>query len=115
MAFHGVRMKRYMKPMLKSTSDIQQASRDLWRGLNALWTVGICHTDVKPDNVMYDRTQGYVLIDFSNAARIGSKVYYARNEFVDPAYRGRKRRATVAADQYSFLCVVLHRYDILQH
>jgi serine/threonine protein kinase len=113
---NGVRMKRYVKPTPNGSLDVQQASQDLWAALNALWAAGFCHTDVKPDNVMYDDgTRSYVLIDFSNAVRIGSKMEYARNEFVDPAYRGRTRKATVAADQYSFLCVVRYWYDMVQH
>lgn len=69
--------------------------------LDTLQRVGICHTDIKPDSIMFEtERRRFVLTDFSNACSSGSMVLFGEHQFVMPELRGRVAVAT-EADRYS--------------
>lgn len=97
---NAIRMKRY-QPVQEVA--VQRATVDVLAALKELWKIGFCHNDIKPDNVMYRAdTGGYVLIDFSNASRVGQKVRFGNSRFVHPRLRGAVHRACQAHDMSSF-------------
>ena len=76
--------------------------QDLLRAVARLRKGGICHNNVKPENVMFDpEGKHFILIDLGNAALQGESVLYADNKFVPPDLRGRQAPAVFSADEYA--------------
>jgi serine/threonine protein kinase len=63
---------------LKSLSlrEIKRIIRQLLEGVSYLHSVGVCHRDIKPDNLIFDFETGNVkLIDFNTANKITADSY----------------------------------------
>lgn len=82
--------------LFKGTAD--DASRillDMASALDYLHGQGICHNDIKPGNILFDRTRGPVLIDlglasFGDKAANGGTPWYLPPEFMETVSRGPK-------------------------
>lgn len=55
---HGRDLSHFLRAGRMPLSEVKEVTRQLLSGLAAMHEAGVIHTDVKPDNILYDRTQG---------------------------------------------------------
>ena len=100
----GPSMREWLAAADRPVADVLAAFAQAGRGLAAAHEAGIVHGDVKPDNVVMERSSGRArVIDFGLARAAGTR---AAGAFGTPRYMPPEQRAgrsiDARADQFSF-------------
>lgn len=86
-----------------------RAVEDVRSALRLLWGLGLCHNDVKPDNVRFHfATKRFILCDFSHTLPIGARLRFPGHALVWPRNRGTLSACSVEGDSYSFARLTLY-------
>jgi serine/threonine protein kinase len=112
----GREWNRLTKPLFRMESDrlrlqpgvVVYMLRGALRGLERLHEDGFLHSDVKPGNVMVDRTGVVKLVDFGRAVRIGEQQAFLLGSPLYMAPESHRREPPgIASDLYSLGLVAL--------
>jgi serine/threonine protein kinase len=112
----GREWNRLTKPLFRMESDrlrlqpgvVVYMLRGALRGLERLHEDGFLHSDVKPGNVMVDRTGVVKLVDFGRAVRIGEQQTFLLGSPLYMAPESHRREPPgIASDLYSLGLVAL--------
>jgi serine/threonine-protein kinase len=90
--------------------EVLKLAKGLARGLRFLHNAGVCHKDVKPDNIMISEDGGVKLLDFGFAEGIKSFSLFGRHlegslPYMAPELFSTKK-ATPATDMYAVGCTL---------
>ena len=97
-----------MKFSKLKADDVIKISAQILSALQYLHSIGICHRDIKPDNIVFDSMMKPKLLDFGFAVKVPlSKVKYLTDrcgtlEFVAPEILLNQPYSGLAADMWSF-------------
>lgn len=106
----GIYLRRYtpLSQVKHAQPDRVCYYRDLLRGLNHLHALGICHSDLRPNNILLDRRQdrpSALLCDFSTASRFGEPNTISCAE--EPVPRtGLAKVVSDATDRFAMACLI---------
>ncbi|MCY3022097.1 MAG: serine/threonine-protein kinase [Planctomycetota bacterium] len=93
-----------------SELEVLQVAKGLARALRFLHNAGVCHKDLKPDNVMVTEKGIVKLLDFGFAENVKSFKFFGRSLEGSPPYMApelfSRKRATVATDIYALGCTL---------
>lgn len=104
----------YLNTMIDSGISVNLSSLidTMFLSLSELQHVGLCHNDIREENILLDqRTGDFILVNFYRASALGSNVlvtkemeqYLSVNRFCSPSFK-----CTYEDDLYAFACVLLH-------
>ena len=97
-----------MKYSKLTADDVLKISAQLLSALQYLHSLGICHRDIKPDNIVFDHLMRPKLLDFGFAVKLPlNKITYLTDrcgtlEFVAPEILLQQPYSGYAADMWSF-------------
>ena len=93
-----------------SDIDILKLAKDLSRALRHLHNAGVCHKDLKPDNIMITREGMVKVLDFGFSENVKSFSLFGRKIEGSPAYMAPElftsKKATPATDIYALGCTL---------
>jgi hypothetical protein len=105
----------------QTIEEVDQLIKDVWPGLEHLQKMGICHRDIKPQNILLTQEGKYVISDFGGAAKKSKdRIEVAGTpEFMAPevmqAYQTKERTISTdhSADVWSMAATVFQLLEQL--
>jgi|GEM_PF-6477604 len=106
----GVTLRSMVKRKIFTDPEIVKLAKGIARGLRFLHNSGVCHKDLKPDNIMIDEGGIVKLIDFGFAENVNAFKFFGRHLEGSPGYMAPElfatKKPTVATDLYALGCTL---------